>query len=192
MVRPDSLEDPVRKPDVFREQALQAWRGQEVETRVLMDLSPPWMRWAIASILALAALGVLLAATTSIPKRATATSLARLNAGGDTVFVDAVFVLPEGSDIKPGQGMTFRPQIPGAHPLDLKIESVTTYPKNTVPHAPGQSGTPELIQVHAATPTSNLGGEARPFIGLEASGSAHVLFGTETLLHLIQPRRAGP
>ncbi|HSE46639.1 MAG TPA: hypothetical protein VLA89_15045, partial [Gemmatimonadales bacterium] len=68
MDQDDAPESPIRRSDIFREQALQAWRGQEAEARVLLDLSPRWMHGALAGILILAAVGILLAATTTIPR----------------------------------------------------------------------------------------------------------------------------
>ena len=184
----DDSEPPVQKMHIFREQALQAWRGQEAERRVLLDLSPVWMQWALGGILVLAALGVLLAGTTSIPKGATSTASARLNAGGDTVFVDAVFVLPEKTTLHSGQTVSFRPQDPGGHPIDLAIVSVTPYRRDTATPAATSATPPLRVLVHAATPTSTAMGDARSFTGPAASGTAHVLIGTETLLHLLRPR----
>ena len=188
--REDS-EPQVRKTDIFREQALQAWRGQEAETRVLLDLSPPWMWWALGGIFVLATLGVVLAATTSIPKRVTGTASARLSPGGDTVVVDAVFALPVNASIHTGQTMTFRPQDPGARPLDLAILTVAPFRGNAVTHAAASARATTRLLVHAVAPSSRVGGDARSFTGPVAGGTAHVLVGTETLLHLLRPRTPG-
>ena len=185
--REDS-EPPVRKTDIFREQALQAWRGQEAEARVPLDLSPSWMRWALAGIFVLAASGVFLASATSIPKRVTGTASARLSSGGDTVVVDAVFALPQGASIHTGQTMTFRPQDPVARPIDVAILTVDPYRGNAVTHAAVSAISSTRVLVHAATPTSHIQGDARSFTGPLTSGTAHVLVGTETLLHLLRPR----
>jgi hypothetical protein len=188
--REDS-EPQVRKTDIFREQALQAWRGQEAETRVLLDLSPPWMWWALGGIFVLATLGVFLAVTTSIPKRVTSSASARLSSGGDTVVVDAVFALPQNASIHTGQTMTFRPQDPGVRPLDLAILTVDPFRGNAVTHAAASAKTTTRVLVHAAAPSSRIRGDARSFTGPVASGTAHVLVGTETLLHLLRPRTPG-
>lgn len=187
--REDS-ETPVRKADIFREQALQAWRGQEAETRVLLDLSPPWMWWAFGGIFALAALGVFLAATTSIPKRMTSTASARLSSGGDTVLVDAVFALPQNASVHTGQTITFRPQDPGAHPIDLAILTIAPFRGDAVTRA-ASAKTATRVLVHAATPSSHITGDASSFSGPVASGTAHIVVGTETLLHLLRPRTPG-
>lgn len=179
----DDSEPPVRKTDIFREQALQAWRGQEAETRVLLDLSPGWMRWALGGILVLATLGILLAASISIPKRAASTAMARLSSHGDTLLVDAVFTVPEKAALRPGQAMSFRSQDPRAIPIDLAITTIAPYKSGAT-----DAATRARVFVQAAIPTSSVHGDPRAFTGLAASGTAHVLIGNETLLHLFRPR----
>jgi hypothetical protein len=186
----DAPEAPVRKTEIFREQALQAWRGQEVEARVLLDLSPGWMRWALGGIFILAALGVLLAATTSIPNRETTTASAHLTSGGDTVLVDAVFALQADANIHPGQTMSFRPPDPGAHPIDLTILTVVPYQTKAAPEG-SRSEPSRRVLVRGAIPASRLQEEAVSITGPAASGTAQVLIGEESLLRLLRPRTPG-
>jgi hypothetical protein len=192
MTPSDAPEAPVRKTEIFREQALQAWRGQEAETRVLLDLSPRWMRWALAGIFILAGVGVLLAATTSIPNRATSTASARLSSGGDTVLVDAVFAEGD-ARIRAGQTMSFRLQEAGARPIDLTILSVTPYPTSAkTPEPPSASSEPSRrVLVRGAVPVDLLGGDALFITGPAASGTVQVTMGEESLLHLLRPRTPG-
>ena len=189
----EAPESPIRRSEIFREQALQAWRGQEAEARVLLDLSPRWMQWALAGIVLVAALGVLLAATTSIPRRATGTASARLSSNGDSLFVDAIFALHEDASIQAGQTMSFRPQDPGASPFDLVVLSVQPYPSSsgTDPREKSRATTAPRVLVHAAVPTNRIQGDARSFTGPATGGTVHVAVGKETLLHLIRPRTPG-
>lgn len=189
----DSPESPVRRSDIFREQALQAWRGQEAEARVLLDLSPRWMQWTLAGILVLAAVGVLLAATTSIPRRATSTASARLSTGGDSLFVDAIFALHDDARIQSGQTISFRPQDPGSSPFDLVILNVVPYPTSTGPEARGASdaSSARRVLVHAAVPAIRIQGDLRSITGPATGGTVHVAVGEETLLHLFRPRTPG-
>ena len=191
MTSRETPESPIRKTEIFREQALQAWRGQEAEHRVLLDLSPGWMRWALVGIFIFAGVGVLLAGTTSIPNRANSTASARLSAGGDSVFVDAVFAWNGDGGIHSGQTMSFRPQEPGAPPIDLTILTVTPYPKpgNAVGNAAASAGSSQRVLVHGAVPAGKIEGDPRSFTGM--GGTAHVSMGEETLLHLFRPRTPG-
>ena len=189
----DAPESPVRRSDIFREQALQAWRGQEAEARVLLDLSPRWMQWALAGIVLIAAIGVLLAATTSIPRRATSTASARLSSNGDSLFVDAIFVLHEDASIRAGQSMSFRPQDPGASPFDLVVLNIQPYPSSGGADAreKSQATTTQRVLVHAAVPTNRIQGDPRSITGPATGGTVHVAVGEETLLHLFRPRTPG-
>ncbi|HET9252577.1 MAG TPA: hypothetical protein VFP58_10720 [Candidatus Eisenbacteria bacterium] len=186
----DPPESPVRKYEIFREQALQAWRGQEAEARVLLDLSPRWMLWALAGILIVAAVGVLLAATTSIPRRATSTASARLSSNGDSLFVDAIFALHDDASIRAGQTMSFRPQDSGSSPFDLVILNVVPYPTATNTDAPGASNVSSVrrVLVHGAVPANRIQGDLRSIAGPATGGTVHVAIGEETLLHLFRPR----
>ena len=186
----DAPEPPVLRSEIFREQALQAWRGQEAEARVLLDLSPRWMQWALAGILVLAVIGVLLAATTSIPRRATSTASARLSSGGDSLFVDAIFALHDDSEIQTGQTMSFRPQDPGSKDIDVVILEAVPYSTSTGADARGGSrvNSSRRVLVHGAVPTSRLQGDPRSITGRAAGGTVHVAIGQETLLHLFRPR----
>ena len=193
MPSPDAPESPVRRSEIFREQALQAWRGQESEAHVLLDLSPRWMLWALAGILFLAAVGVLLAATTSIPRRATSTASARLSSAGDSLFVDAIFALHDDARIQTGQSMSFRPQDSGSSPFDLVVLNVQPYPSSSETDAreKPQVATARRVLVHAAVPTNRIQGDARSFTGPATGGTVHVAVGEETLLHLFRPRTPG-
>jgi hypothetical protein len=191
MTPSEDPESPVRRSDVFREQALQAWRGQEFESRVLLDLSPKWMRWALAGIFILAGVGVFLAATTTIPNRATSTASALLSADKDTVLVDAVFTVPRDASIRPGQTMWFRTHEPGSDPVVLTILAVEGYPSKAVSptSAPPRVHDTGRILVHGAIPASRFEGGATTVSGL--GGTASVLIGEESLLHLFRPRTPG-
>ena len=186
----DAPESPVRRSDIFREQALQAWRGQEAEARVLLDLSPRWMYWALAGILILAAVGVLLAATTSIPRRATSTASARLSSDGDSLFVDAMFALHDDASIHAGQVMSFRPQDPGSRSFDLVIVNVAPYPEPTGTSAGRESRATAVhrVLVQGAVPANRIPGDARSITGPATGGTVQVATGEETLLHLFRPR----
>ena len=184
----DAPESPVRISEIFREQALQAWRGQEAEAHVLYDLSPRWMPWALAVILILAAVGVLVAATTSIPRGATSTAAARLSSDGDSVFVDAMFALHDDASIHAGQAMSFRPQDPGSRSFDLVIVSVVPYPAPTGAGGESPANSVHRVLVHGAVPANRIQGNARPMTSPATGGTAHVAIGKETLLHLFRPR----
>ena len=192
-MHPDAPESSVRRSEIFREQALQAWRGQEAESHVLLDLSPKWMRWALAGILLLAAVGVCLAATTSIPRRATSTASARLSPGEDSVFVDAIFALHEDARIQAGQVMSFRPQDSGSKPFELVILNVVSYPTPAGADARGASpaNVAGRVLVHGAVPAIQIQGDARSITGPATGGTVQVGIGEETLLHLLRPRTPG-
>lgn len=189
----EAPESPVRRLEIFREQALQAWRGQEAEAHVLLDLSPRWMPWALAGILILAAAGVLLAATTSIPRRATSTAAARLSSDGDSLFVDAIFSLNDDASIHAGQAMTFRPHDHGSSPFDLVIVNVVPYPAPTgaAAHGGSPANSVRRVLVHGAVPANRIQGDARSITGPATGGTVQVAIGEETLLHLFQPRTPG-
>ena len=184
----DAPESPVRRSEIFREQALQAWRGQEAESRVLLDLSPVWMRWAIAGIFILAGVGVLLAATTSIPNRASTTASARLSSGRDSILVDAVFALSADSRIRVGQTMSFRPQTPGAAPIDLKILSVAPYSTSRSVAETAARALPRRVLVHGGIGANEIDVDPLSITGPAIGGTVHVSVGRETLLHLFRPR----
>lgn len=185
----DVPEPSVPKTELFREQALQAWRGQEAETRALTDLSPRWMRWAIAGVFLFAGIGVFLAASTSIPIRATSTASPRLSAAGDSVLVDAVFPLQGNASPRPGQTMSYRSRDPGSSPVDLAILDVVDYPE------PGTSASPRTAQrrvlVRGALPVSRFAGNAQLITEPGTSGTVQILLGEESLLHLLRPRTPG-
>lgn len=182
----------ISKSDIFREQALQAWRGQDSETRVLLDLSPRWLNWALAGILLLAGAGVLLAASTAIPKRVTSVALARLSSGGDSVLTEALFPLPVAAGINPGQTISFRSSDAGAKPIDLVILSILPDPERRQDRGDGASRRPaRRLVVHGGIPVSRVTGDIEWITASGSSGTVQILIGQETVLHLLRPRPPG-
>ena len=176
----------IPKTDIFREQALQAWRGQEFKPRVLLNLSPGWMRWALAGIFLLAGLGLLLAAKTTIPIRATSVASPRLSSGGDSVYVEGVFALQSDAPVRRGETITFRSREPGSGSVDLVVVTVAPYGEGLAP-ARG----PRRFLVVGAVPMNRLQGETRLITTPGSSGTVHILLGHESLLHLLRPRTPG-
>jgi hypothetical protein len=180
---------------IFREQALQAWRSQDEETRVLLNLSPRWIQWAIVGVFVFAATGLLVAANTTIASRVMGPAVIRSSASGDSLIVEALLPARAIGHIARGQSLRFRSLDPRIPAITLDVLSVASIPvlddavrdrSLTGLDGRGETSPPILVR-SGLIDRSRLGRDAsllRPGV----SGTAQVVMGRETLLHMLRPR----
>lgn len=197
--RPDST-PPVSKAGVFREQAIAAWRRRDEEPPALLNLSPRWMQWGFAGVLALAAAGLFAAANITIDTHVTGPAVVR-RSDGDSLVVEALFPARAAGNISVGQSLAFRASPPNVGVVTLEIIFTTPLtgpssdPVAEPPIAIGPRGETALIVVRAARFPGPRGTGSISFAS-GTGGTAQLMVGRESLLHHLQPRtfnsRSGP
>jgi hypothetical protein len=185
---------------IFREQALQAWRRQDEEKRILLDLSPRWIQWAIVGVFVMAAVGFLIAANTTIASRVMGPAVVRASTGGDSLIVEALLPARALGRIAPGQSLRFRPLDARNPAITLEVLSIASIPAlndavrdRSLPGFDGRGETSAPILVRSGGLIQDLK-IARDAAWLRPgrSGTAQVVVGRETLLHMLRPRTSHP
>lgn len=185
---------------IFREQALQAWRRQDEEARVLLNLSPRWIQWAIAGVFVMAAVGLVVAANTTIASRVTGPAVVRSSTSGDSLIVEALVPARALGRIVPGQSLRFRSLDAGIPVITLDVLSIASIPAlddavrdRSLAGFDGRGETtpPILVRSGGLVDRTRLG---RDVTSLKPgrSGTAQVEIGRETLLHMLRPRTSNP
>lgn len=196
-----SRRDPptlVSRSDIFRQQALDAWRGQGAEPPTLLELSPSWIPWALSGVLLIAAAGVIIAANMTIPRRVTGPAVIIPSTSGDSLIVEAV--LPDKSlgSVAVGQLLWFRSDAASVRPVALQIMSVVQMPYPTMDRTRGQAGTMDersstalrfLVRGGRLDPDPSGGGATLLRPGM--SGTAQVLTRRESPLQILRPHPPG-
>lgn len=191
---------PSSGADIFREQAIEAWKRQDAESRALLDLSPRWMRWALAGIFALAAAGLLVAANTTIASRVLGPAVVLPSTTGDSLIVEALLPAHTLNRISIGQKISFRSTDPNEGAITLRVLSATTLPTlsdgvvdRSTAAASAQGETNPSVLVLGGALVSTLRTRSEPASPSPGSrGTAQLVIGQESLLHLLRPRTPKP
>jgi hypothetical protein len=185
---------------IFREQALQAWRRQDEDARILLNLSPRWIQWAIAGVFVMAGVGILIAANTTIASRVTGPAVIRSSTSGDSLIVEALLPARALGRITPGQSLRFRSLDARIPAITLDVLSISSIP--TLGDAarerslagfdgPGETSAPILVRSGGLIDRSRPDRDAKS-LRPGGSGTAQVVIGRETLLHMLRPRTSNP
>jgi hypothetical protein len=184
---------PASRGDIFREQAIDAWRRHEEESHILLDLSPRWMRWALVGVFALAATGLLIAANTTVASRVMGPAVVQTSASGDSLIVEAFFPARAIDHIFVGQPLSFRPSGSSIGAVALEVSSVAPLASSDGP-AVGHSASAPDPRAEASLPIVVYGGALVSRLPMKRSpapgsgGTAQLVIGRESLLHLLRPR----
>ncbi len=187
---------PASRGDIFREQAIDAWRRQEEDSHVLLDLSPRWMRWALVGVFALAAAGLLIAANTTVASRVMGTAIVRASTSGDSLIVEAFFPARVLDHISVGQPLSFRPSDSSIDAITLEVLTVAPLASPGGPaagHSTAAAGThgeasPPIVVYGGALVSRLPMGREPSWLAPGSGGTAQLVIGRESLLHLLRPR----
>jgi hypothetical protein len=152
------------------------------------------MRWALVGVFALAATGLLIAANTTVASRVMGAAVVQTSTSGDSLIVEAFFPARVLDHISVGQPLSFRPSDSSTGAMTLEVLSVAPLasPRGSAvgrPAADTHGETSPPIVVYGGALVSRLPKGREPFsLAPGSSGTAQLMLGRESLLHLLRPR----
>jgi|SRR5262252_8746605 len=172
--------------EIFRREALDAWRRGLENSGAELELAPAWTRWAFPAVLLLATGIVLFAALSEAPIQITGPAVVRATSR-DSLIVEAYLPVRDRHEIEPGMRSFFTTE--GADPIPLTVLSAVARDESLEqPGAKrvGSTHSPVAV-VLAGRPQRRRDGSTPADAALVGtSGTARVVLGKESLLRMLR------